>query len=69
MEKYILRTCYWLGMVCTVVAVVIRGLDAAGLTKANSMVHEGWNMLFFKGAVLLFLAAIATYAYAAAPQK
>ncbi len=64
MEKHITRWSFWLGLACTVVAVVLRGLHAAGLAKPSAMVQDGWHMVFYKGALLLFLTAVASAASA-----
>jgi hypothetical protein len=63
MEKQIVRWSFWLGFLCAAIATVIRGLILVGLTHPTTMVQEGWHMSFFKGAVLLYLTALATSAY------
>ena len=61
MEKQVLTYSYWLGVVCLVVTVLWRGLQMLGIEGAfGGMAHT----TFFKGAVLLFVAAIASASYA-----
>jgi len=65
MEKQIAKWSYWLGMACAVIALVLRGFNAVGLLLPT-VVQEGrtlWYMSFYKGALLLFLIAIATANY------
>jgi hypothetical protein len=62
MEKHILRWSYWLGLICVVVAVVIRILNMAG-TPATLLATRG-NGLSYRSfvdlSVLLLLISIAT---------
>ncbi len=61
MERQILTYSYWLGVVCLVVTLVWRGLHALGIGCSFGAI--GYTT-FFKGAVLLFVAAIASASYA-----
>lgn len=61
MEKYILRWSYWLGVVSFVVAIVWRVL-AVALGKPLGFAGLTY-MSAYKGAVLLWSAAIATACY------
>lgn len=61
MENQIERYCYWLGVVCAVIAVILRAADALGFM--GSFVTRGSSvgyMSFLKGALLFLLVAIAT---------
>lgn len=65
MEKHIIQWGYWLGVVCVVLAVVTRGLNVLGVVnlltgRGNPIGYRS----FLDGALLFFLAAIATSAYA-----
>jgi hypothetical protein len=65
MEKHILTWSYWLGIVCTVIALVLRLLGALGLflpQVAKSTPSIGY-MSFYKGAVLFLVIAVATASY------
>jgi hypothetical protein len=64
MEKQIVSFSYWIALVCVVAALVMRIFDWMGLfskleTKGNPIASH----TFVEGAVLFFLAAIATDAY------
>ncbi len=70
MEKKILVYCYWLGMLCALLAIVWRAASMFGyfgepLVRSLSLSYTS----FFKGAVLFFLIAIATHAYQAASRQ
>ena len=61
MENQIERYCYWLGVACAVIALLLRAANALGLmgdfgTRGASVGY----MSFLKGAVLFLLVAIAT---------
>jgi len=62
MEKHIMRWSYWLGVVCVVLAVVIRILNALGLptillqTRGNSISFRS----FVDAALLFLITSIAT---------
>ena len=65
MEKSILTVSYWLGVLCTVLAVAMRVLNMLGvsfyevMTRGNPIAFR----TFLNGAMLFFLAAIASAAY------
>ena len=65
MEKSILTISYWLGVMCTVLAVAMRVLNMLGvsfyeiMTRGNPIAFR----TFLNGAMLFFLAAIASAAY------
>jgi hypothetical protein len=64
-EKQIVTWSYWLGMLSSLIALVLRALNAFGIL-ATTVVQQGktlWYMSFFKGALLFFLIAIATASY------
>lgn len=66
MEKQIILWSYWLGVVCVVVALVTRALNVLGVLGtliAGRGAPIGYRS-FFDGALLFFLAAIATSSYA-----
>lgn len=68
MEKQIVIGSYWLGIASTVVALVMRTLNAFGMLLPPATAKAGetiWYMSFYKGALLFFLVAIATSGYAA----
>lgn len=61
MENLIERYSYWLGVVCVVIAVLLRAANALGIlheigTRGTAMSY----MSFLKGALLFLLVAIAT---------
>ncbi len=66
MEKKIARVTYWLGVVCLVVAIGWRVLNAADFYMPKMFVpgQSLYYMSFFKGALLFFLTSIATAQYA-----
>ena len=65
MEKSILTISYWLGVLCTVLAVAMRVLNMLGvsfyevMTRGNPIAFR----TFLNGAMLFFLAAIASAGY------
>lgn len=68
MEKQIVIGSYWLGIASTVIALVMRTLNAFGMLLPPATAKAGetiWYMSFYKGALLFFLVAIATSGYAA----
>ena len=64
MEKYLSATGYWLGLVCTVLALVSRVLMAFNTNPPRIGAADGvaisYNS-FLHGAVLFFLLAIASW--------
>jgi hypothetical protein len=64
MEKSISAVAYWLGSICTVLALISRILIAFGLTPprigASSGVAVSY-LSFFHGAALFFLLSIASW--------
>lgn len=68
MEKQVVIVSYWLGMASTVIALVMRTLNAFGMLLPPATAKAGetiWYMSFYKGALLFFLVAVATSGYAA----
>ena len=66
MEKHIVTGSYWLGLICSLIAIGLRLLNMLGILTAT-VVQGGktlWYMSFYKGALLFFLIAIATASYA-----
>lgn len=65
MEKHIVTWSYWLGLLSAVIALVLRGCNAFGIWLPAALVQGRtiWYMSFYKGALLLFLIAIATANY------
>jgi hypothetical protein len=65
MEKHILTWSYWLGLVCTLIAFVLRLLNGLGVFTPKAVTQGtsiGYNS-FLHGAALFFLIAIATASY------
>jgi hypothetical protein len=65
-EKQIVTGSYWLGLLCSLITLGLRSLNAFGILTPT-VVRQGrtiWYMSFFKGALLFFLIAIATASYA-----
>jgi hypothetical protein len=65
-EKQIVTGSYWLGLLCSLIALGLRSLTALGI-MSPTVVQQGnnlWYMTFYKGALLFFLIAIATASYA-----
>jgi hypothetical protein len=64
MEKYLSAAGYWLGLVCTVLALISRVLIAFNFNLSRIGVSNGivisYNS-FLHGAVLFFLLTIATW--------
>jgi hypothetical protein len=66
MTKYIVTFSYWLGLLSSVIALVLRALNIFGILTPV-VVKQGktlWYMTLYKGALLFFLIAIATASYA-----
>ena len=59
MEKQIVTVSYWLGLLSSLIALVLKALTIFGMKGVAF-----WYMSFFKGALLFFLIAIATASYA-----
>lgn len=67
MEKQIVTVSYWLGLLSSLLALVLRLLNMFGILTTR-VVEQGrtlWYMSFYKGALLFFLIAIATASYTA----
>ena len=67
LEKHIITWSYWLGMLSTLLCLALRFLNMLGILTKR-VIQQGqtlWYMSFFKGALLFFLIAIATWSYAA----
>ena len=66
MEKHILSWSYWLGLLCTLIAFVLKLVNAFGVWVPSTLTKQG-NAIgydtFFHGAILFFLIAIATASY------
>ncbi|MGA8271326.1 MAG: hypothetical protein WB919_07175 [Candidatus Sulfotelmatobacter sp.] len=69
MEKQIGNAAYWIGIVCTVVAVAMRALAVVGIggvSMTGGGVHPGTSALSYKsfldGAMLFFVLAISSSA-------
>jgi hypothetical protein len=66
-EKQIVTVSYWLGLLSSLLALVLRLLNMFGILTTR-VVEQGrtlWYMSFYKGALLFFLIAIATASYTA----
>lgn len=59
MEKHLAKWTYWLGIVCAVIALIIRGFQSIGLYLDIPGVNLGY-MSFYKASFLLLAVAIAT---------
>jgi hypothetical protein len=66
MEKMIARWSYWLGMVCLVIAVIWRAVNACGFWLPMTITpgHTIWYLSFFHASILFLVASIATACYA-----
>lgn len=64
MEKQLSNVGYWLGLICTIVALILRTLAALRMNP-TAIVPAGEHaisyMSFLRGAVLFFLLAIASW--------
>jgi len=63
-EKQIVTGSYWLGLVCSLIALGLRFLDVFGLLPPLLRGPVVSYMSIYKGALMLFLIAIATASYA-----
>jgi hypothetical protein len=64
MEKQLSNVGYWLGLFCTVVALILRGLGALHIyptTIVSASEHAISYTSFLRGAILFFLLAIASW--------
>jgi hypothetical protein len=64
MEKYLATAGYWLGVVCTILAILSRVFLAFGMYPPRIGFADGLAMSylsFFHGAALFFLLAIASW--------
>ena len=66
MQKQIVTGSYWLGLLCALIALVLRALSIFGILTFTVVQHGKtiWFMMFYRGALLFFLIAIATASYA-----
>ncbi|MGA9134992.1 MAG: hypothetical protein ACLPZY_21300 [Terracidiphilus sp.] len=73
MEKQLATVAYWLGILCTVIALITRGLALVGVFAFTSTAVAGRNPIsyrtFLEGAVLFFVMAIASAVIALAKEK
>lgn len=70
MEKQIMRWSYLLGVICVVVALLLRAADAAGwLHTINTRGTALGYMSFLKGALMFLVACIATSSYTASQKS
>lgn len=70
MEKQISIAGYWLGLICTVLALILRALGVLHMyptTVAPAAEHAISYMSFLRGAVLFFLMSIASSCRTAKP--
>ena len=71
MEKQLSAVGYWLGLICTVVALIFRILSAFNLTPLRISASEGnaiGYLSFLHGAELFFLLSIASWCRTAKSQ-
>ena len=64
MEKYLSAAAYWLGLICTVLAIISRVLLAFDSNPLRIGIADGLALSyisFFHGAALFFLLAIASW--------
>ncbi len=64
MEKYLSAAGYWLGLICTVLAIISRVLIAFNSTPPRIGVADGLALSynsFLHGAAMFFLLAIASW--------
>lgn len=64
MEKYLSAAGYWLGLICTVLAIISRVLIAFDSNPLRIGIADGLALSyisFFHGAALFFLLAIASW--------
>jgi hypothetical protein len=73
MEKQLATAAYWIGIVSTVIALIMRGLALVGLFAYRPAVVGGRNPIsfrtFLEGAVLFFVMAIASSVVALAKER
>jgi hypothetical protein len=65
-EKQMVTLSYWVGLLCSLLALGLRFLNIFGILSPR-VVQQGktlWYMSFYRGALLFFLIAIATASYA-----
>ncbi len=68
MERHILQWSYWLGIAGLIIAVLWKAVNTFGIPLPWSQFNLG--LTFYKGSLLLFVAAIASASYAGfKPQK
>jgi hypothetical protein len=65
-EKHIIRTSFWLGSICAVLAVVARALDVLGINTLNFSTRgsEIGYHTFMDGTFFFYLISIAMTTYA-----
>ena len=65
MEKRLVTVSYWLGLISSLIAMGLWGLSILGrLAHSVALVRSvAWYDSFYKGALLFFLIAIATWIY------
>ncbi|HEV8384380.1 MAG TPA: hypothetical protein VGQ11_05865 [Candidatus Acidoferrales bacterium] len=63
MQKKILEYCYWLGLLCMVVAIVWRAVDATKFLSHPLQVLSVTYLSFYKAALLFLVGAIATQSF------
>ncbi len=64
MEKQLFKVGYWLGLICTIFALVIRLLNLFNISAAHIGTYPGLSVSylgFTRAAVLFFLLAIASW--------
>lgn len=65
MEKMIARWSYWLGIACSVIAVIWKAVNAFGLWVPSSATPRTiWYLSFFHGGILFLVTTVATACYA-----
>jgi hypothetical protein len=73
LEKQLAAAAFWIGVLCTVVAIITRGLALMGIFAFSSTVVAGKNPIsyrtFLEGAVLFFVMAIASGVGALAKER
>ncbi|MGB6691866.1 MAG: hypothetical protein WBE76_28830 [Terracidiphilus sp.] len=66
MEKQLATAAYWIGIVSTILALIMRGLALVGIFAFSGAVVGGRNPIsfrtFLEGAILFFMMAIASTA-------
>jgi hypothetical protein len=73
LEKQLATAAYWIGIVCTALALITRGLAALGINAFAFTVGPGRysvsHRTFLEGAVLFFVMAIASAVIAWAKER